>query len=331
MKHLFSILASCMVVMSACTQEEETAVKSLPNDNLIRVTTGVSPNVTASVTRGGYETNTLKEFGFFVSNPISDRYTYNNVKMTKEGEEWKSAVGDMYWMSRLQLVTVVAYAPYRAEFPTIDSKITANVLADQTTVQNLLASDFIGMKVDSFIPKIGEGGDLSDQGQVPIGMQHLMSKVKISIEYPSKLNSLDNTNPISMIKIGGAYLKGICDFSAWFINDFSTVITVNRDEPSPEIVIPFAENFSQNAEGGLATYECILVPQTINLMTIDFVIGGISYAWNYEKLKLKAGTMHKINLKIIGRKVEFGSDVSVDDWVDNGEGEITSPLDEKDK
>ena len=109
----------------------------------------------------------------------------------------------------------------------------------------------------------------------------------------------------------------------------SSVVTVNNEEPGKDIVRPFAEEFSQDAEGGLATYECILVPQTMDVITIDFVIGGVLYSWRSENLQLKAATMHKIHLKIVGRKVEIGSNVSVDDWVDNGEGELTGPLDER--
>lgn len=329
MKQHFLFFATCMMMgISACTHEEETAeVNTLSDHNVIRVTTGVASNVISTVSRAGYETSNLEEFGFFVNNPISDAFTYNNVKMVKEGGIWEptAILSEMYWMSRLQPVTVLAYAPYQEGAYTVSSKITANVLPDQSTGKNVLASDMIGMKVDNFIPKVGEGGNLTEDGLVPVSMRHLMSKIRVSIEYPAKLNSVDNTNPVTDIKIDGVVLNGFCDFAAWNGgDDLSSVVTVDKETPNVETVIPFTDEFAQEADGGIATYECILIPQQVSLITIQFVVSGVPYSWKWEEVELKTGTMHKINLKIIGRKVELSTHVSVDDWE---EDEITDNVD----
>lgn len=329
MKRNQFILATCMMVaMLACTNDEEFRAEKdgYPTDNVIRVTTNVSPNATATVTRAGYETSNLEEFGFFVNNTISSDYTYNNIKMVKTDGVWKATIEDeMYWMSRLQPVTVVAYAPYQEGQYTTSSQVQANVLADQSTADNLLASDFIGMKKEHFMPKTGEGGDLTDNGQVAISMQHLMSKIRLSIEYPKKFNLPDGGNPITHIKINGFRMNAVCDFAAWKENDLSTAIVALDGERAA--VTPYEAEFYEDprGEGGLVTYECILVPQYATI-EVEFTIGGISYKWVWENEELKAGNMLKIDLKIVGRKLELNNNVSVDDWEEGESEDITGGI-----
>lgn len=332
MKRNLFILATCMMAaMSACTHDEEpiAEIEGKPTDNVIRVTTDVAPSVTATVTRAGYETSNLEEFGFFVNNTVSEDFTYNNIRMnrTEEGE-WKASIEEeMYWMSRLVPVTVLAYAPYQEGEYTTSSQVQANVLADQSTAENLLASDFIGMKNDNFMPKTGEGGNLTEDGKVALSMKHLMSKICLSIEYPKKYNSTDGSNPVTDLKLNGIRLNAICDFSAWKTDDISSAIVVDMESSNDVEIIPFEADFTEdpNGEGGLATYECIIVPQTVGCLAVDFTLGGINYPWRYEVLEFKAGSMYKINLKIIGRKVELSSNVAVDDW-EGGEGDMTEGL-----
>lgn len=334
MKHSFLIVAACMMAgLSACSDEGDTAeICGQPADNVIRVTTtGVAPNATATVTRAGYETSNLEEFGFFVNNPVSAMFTYGNVRMSRtEDGGWKAADEvEMFWMSRFQPVTVLAYAPYREGDYTVSSKMAVNALPDQSDERNVMASDFIGMKVDNFLPKIGEGGDLTEDGMVPVTMRHLMSKLRITVEYPGRLNSPDAANPVTEMRIGGVALKGVCDFDAWKEDGASSAVVVDGESAGMETVIPFVEDFFQGDEGGTAVYECILVPQVVDKLQVSFVVGGVPYAWEKEALELEASTIYRIRLKIVSRKVELGGDVAVDEWQDGGKEEVMDELDMK--
>ena len=67
----------------------------------------------------------------------------------------------------------------------------------------------------------------------------------------------------------------------------------------------------------------------VDKLQVGFVVGGVPYAWEKEALELEAGTIYRIRLKIVSRKVELGGDVAVDEWQDGGKEEVMDELDMK--
>lgn len=258
----FMVLLST-VVFSACDREEEVVtVSSVPtNDNLIRI------SVEDGVTRAGYTTSNLTDFGFFVNTPESPEHTYNNVRMVKgETEEWKTEDGLMMrWWNKSAPVDILAYAPYQPNqaYTTI-SRVPVDVKQDQSTEENLMASDFIAMKWEGFLPWRDE-----EAGSIPVKLKHLMCRIKLTVIYNSAFVVEEGVSPIKEVRVGGdIYLNGICDFS-----QSSPVISVKNTvlaDIKPLQTGDYPEQY-------MATYECLAVPQTGNLNAYITFVDGFTF------------------------------------------------------
>lgn len=92
---------------ASCSNDEDLVQSSYPADNVVRVTT----NVEDITTRAFHTTNTLDEFAFCIGNANNNKYSYNNIMMTKEGTKWNPSV-QMLWQNSTQPVDIMAYAPF---------------------------------------------------------------------------------------------------------------------------------------------------------------------------------------------------------------------------
>lgn len=297
MKRKFIFLAVSMAIaFTACEQEAET-VATAPitpvtpvADNLIRV------SVDNGVTRAGYTSANLTDFGFFVKCFGAPSYTYNNVRMIKgEDGEWNPEDGlTMQWMDLKWGVDILAYAPYQKdETYTTTSQVPANVVADQSSEENLIASDFIAMKWEEFLPYKD-----TQYGRVPVRMKHLMSQIKLNIRYEADLKNEDGTNPISEVSIVGSCLNGICDFA---VTPLAVVAVQGSEETTP--ILPYQTG--DYPEECYVTYECILVPQTTQ-PSINIVLEGKLQTYKYvhsHEMNLESGHSYSINLRLEGNRI----------------------------
>ena len=104
---LFTMAALATAVFTSCSNDEDLTQSNYPQDNVVRVTTSVKD----INTRAFHSTNTLDEFAFCIVNPQSTKFSYDNVKVTKEALTWTPA-SQMLWQNASQPVDIIAYAPY---------------------------------------------------------------------------------------------------------------------------------------------------------------------------------------------------------------------------
>ena len=104
---ILTMAALATAVFASCSSEDELAQNNYPMDNVVRVTTSVKD----INTRAFHSTNTLDEFAFCIVNPQSTKFSYDNVKVTKEASTWTPA-SQMLWQNASQPVDIIAYAPY---------------------------------------------------------------------------------------------------------------------------------------------------------------------------------------------------------------------------
>lgn len=83
---ILTMAALATAVFASCSSEDELAQSNYPMDNVVRIMTSVDGmNTRASY---GNSTDKLSSFGFCIKNANSEKYTYDNVKVTKEGSNW---------------------------------------------------------------------------------------------------------------------------------------------------------------------------------------------------------------------------------------------------
>ena len=104
---ILAMAALATTVFASCSNDEDLVQSSYPADNVVRVTT----NVDDITTRAFHTTNTLDEFAFCIGNADNNKYSYNNILMTKEGTKWNPSV-QMLWQNSTQPVDIMAYAPF---------------------------------------------------------------------------------------------------------------------------------------------------------------------------------------------------------------------------
>ena len=93
---ILTMAALATAVFASCSSEDELAQSNYPMDNVVRIMTSVDGmNTRASY---GNSTDKLNSFGFCIINANSTTYTYDNVKVTKDGSNWKPAT-QMLWQN----------------------------------------------------------------------------------------------------------------------------------------------------------------------------------------------------------------------------------------
>ena len=115
------------------------------------------------------------------------------------------------------------------------------------------------------------------------------------------------------------------------VSEFFTLDGQHRTDGNPQTITPFYTGetpFSKDANGTItkakATYEAILIPQTIasGNFTVSFKVDGKLYEWTYnQKLELAPSTAYTLKLIAGDDKVQPAS-FSVAAWgKGNGDGE----------
>ena len=183
---LFTMAALATAVFAGCSNDEDLAQSNYPADNVVRVIT----NVEDITTRAFHTTNTLDNFGFCIANPRSSRYSYNNIKMTKEGAKWNPS-SPMLWQNSTQPVTIMAYAPFYSGGDAVKMTEFYQYPVSVGTLQKTgtYDSDFLVYKKTGFVPET----DLKN-GAVEITFTHALSLLNIKIEFGTDFN---NTTPLA--------------------------------------------------------------------------------------------------------------------------------------
>lgn len=182
---------------------------------------------------------------------------------------------------------------------------------DQSTENNFKGADFLFMPFTTVKP--------STDG-ISVDFKHTMSKINLTIELGSEyeFTKEDVDLKIKDVKIDGSEEKAVFYFSK-HVNTNSKTITPLYTGATP---------FSKDADGTItkasATYEAILIPQTIasGNFTVSFNVDGKLYEWTYnQKLELAPSTAYTLKLIAGDDKVQPAS-FSVAAWgKGNGDGE----------
>lgn len=303
MKHQILALAVAALSFTACTNED-----NISQDYLADTPIKLNVSVDEPTTRAGYS-DADKPTGFIleVIHDINryDKYNYL-VWAKKVGDSWKTYKPDetlkggtdeevtMLWANKNDKVDVTAFTNLGA----------ITIPTDQTSDDQLKEADVLYMPFTQYTPT---------KDDITVKLQHAMSKINLTIELGSEFEfTEDICKKITDVKIDGSSVSG--DLASGGIYDVS-------GDPTP--ITPLytgATPFSKDADGTItkasATYEAILIPQTIasGNFTVSFKVDGKLYEWTYNKeLTLDPSTAYTLKLIAGDDKVQPAS-FSVAEW-----------------
>ena len=320
---ILTMAALATAVFASCSNDEDLAQSNYPMDNVVRIMTSVDGmNTRASY---GNSTDKLKSFGFCIKNANSEKYTYDNIKVSQEGSNWIPAT-QMFWQNSTTAVDILAYAPYQETTEDANGKVKVfgkpdyafSVKADQSDAEDY-SSDLIVYKQTGFTP----GSELNTSKAVDVTFTHLLSQLNLTIELRDQFNQ-DEEKPVTSatvtdVKVNGTIISSKVDFSA-------SPISVQVDGTKAAAAITPETTGFTSAENATAhavfNYSAIVIPQTVAAgnFSISFKVDGTDYIWTGTANALfESGKKYELHL-LVGKDVVQGGVISAMPW---GEETIT--------
>ena len=313
---ILTMAALATAVFASCSNDEDLAQSNYPMDNVVRIMTSVDGmNTRASY---GNSTDKLNSFGFCINNANSTTYTYDNIKVTKDGSNWNPAT-QMLWQNSTTAVDILAYAPYQETTEDANGKVKVYgnndyafaVQADQSGA-NDYSSDLIVYKQTGFKP----GTDLNTSKAVEVSFTHLLSQLNLTIELRDQFNQ-DEKKPVTKgfvtdVKVNGTIISSKVDFSA-------SPISVQVDGTQAAAITPETTGFTpaENATAhAVFNYSAIVIPQTVAAgnFSISFKVDGTEYIWTAtDAVTFESGKKHELHL-LAGKDVVQGGAISAKPW-----------------
>ena len=320
---ILTMAALATAVFASCSNDEDLAQSNYPMDNVVRIMTSVDGmNTRASY---GNSTDKLKSFGFCIKNANSEKYTYDNIKVSQEGSNWIPAT-QMFWQNSTTAVDILAYAPYQETTEDANGKVKVfgkpdyafSVKADQSDAEDY-SSDLIVYKQTEFKP----GSELNTSKAVDVTFTHLLSQLNLTIELRDQFNQ-DEEKPVTSatvtdVKVNGTIISSKVDFSA-------SPISVQVDGTKAAAAITPETTGFTSAENATAhavfNYSAIVIPQTVAAgnFSISFKVDGTDYIWTgTDNALFESGKKYDLHL-FVGKDVVQGDALSAKPW---GEETIT--------
>ena len=316
---ILTMAALATAVFASCSSEDELAQSNYPMDNVVRIMTSVDGmNTRASY---GNSTDKLNSFGFCIKNANSTTYTYDNVKVTKDGSNWIPAT-QMFWQNSTTAVDILAYAPYQETTEDATGKVKVfgktdyafSVKEDQSNAEDY-SSDLIVYKQTGFTP----GSELNTSKAVDVTFTHLLSQLNLTIELRDQFNQ-DEEKPVTSatvtdVKVDGTFIRSKVNFAA-------DPISVQFDGMASKAITPETVAFTKadkTTDHATFKYSAIVIPQWIRagVFCISFKVNGNDYIWtSTSDVNFVSGKKHDL-LLLVGKDVVQGGAISAKPW---GEG-----------
>ena len=311
-----AMAALATAVFASCSSEDELAQNNYPMDNVVRIMTSVDGmNTRASY---GNSTDKLNSFGFCINNAGSDKYTYDNIKVTKEGNNWNPAT-QMLWQNSTAAVDILAYAPYQETTEDASGKVKVfgktdyafSVKEDQSNAEDY-SSDLIVFKQTGFTP----GSELNTSKAVDVAFTHLLSQLNLTIELRDQFNQ-DEKKPVTSatvtdVKVDGTFIRSKVNFAA-------DPISFLRDGQASAAITPETVAFKKadkTTDHATFKYSAIVIPQKViaGQLCIKFKVDGTDYIWTgTSDVEFVSGKKYDL-LLLVGKDVVQGGVVTAKPW-----------------
>ena len=313
---ILTMAALATAVFASCSNDEDLSQSNYPMDNVVRIMTSVDGmNTRASY---GNSTDKLNSFGFCIKNANSEKYTYDNIKVTKEGSNWNPAT-QMLWQNSTTAVDILAYAPYQETTEDASGKVKVfgktdyafSVKEDQSNAEDY-SSDLIVYKQTGFTP----GLELNTSKAVDVTFTHLLSQLNLTIELRDQFNQ-DEKKPVTSatvtdVKVDGTLIRSKVNFAA-------DPISVQFDGRASKAITPETVAFTKadkTTDHATFKYSAIVIPQRVyaGSFCISFKVDGTDYIWTATSdVKFVSGKKYDLHL-LVGKDVVQGGVITARPW-----------------
>lgn len=313
---ILTMAALATAVFASCSNDEDLAQSNYPMDNVVRIMTSVDGmNTRASY---GNSTDKLKSFGFCIKNANSEKYTYDNIMVSKEGSNWIPAT-QMLWQNSTTAVDILAYAPYQETTEDASGKVKVfgktdyafSVKEDQSNAEDY-SSDLIVYKQTGFKPE----SDLNTNQAVNVAFTHLLSQLNLTIELRDQFNQ-DEKKPVTSatvtdVKVDGTLIRSKVNFAA-------DPISVQFDGRASKAITPETVAFTKadkTTDHATFKYSAIVIPQRVyaGSFCISFKVNGNDYIWtSTSDVNFVSGKKHDL-LLLVGKDVVQGGAITAKPW-----------------
>lgn len=312
---ILTMAALATAVFASCSNDEDLAQSNYPMDNVVRIMTSVDGmNTRASY---GNSTDKLSSFGFCIKNANSEKYTYDNIKVSQKGYNWIPAT-QMLWQNSTTAVDILAYAPYQETTEDANGKVKVfgktdyafSVKEDQSNAEDY-SSDLIVFKQTGFTPV----SELNTSKAVEVAFTHLLSQLNLIIELRDQFNTNNNTVTkgfVTDVKVNGTIISSKVDF-------YASPISVQVDGTQTAAITPETTGFTpaENATAhAVFNYSAIVIPQTVAAgnFSISFKVNNTEYIWTAtDAVTFESGKKHELHL-LAGKDVVQGGAISAKPW-----------------
>lgn len=313
-------LAAISMMLGSCSDSNSEFSQDYLADTPIKLNVSVDE----PTTRAGYS-NDLKPDAFWLwvyhDDNHNDKYNYD-ILAEKVGDTWKTYDLNAYFAYQTKNEVTMLWANM-TDPVTVNAMVNNNQIenesvdfpTDQSDVEQLKKADILYMPITQVTP---------NKAGINVEFQHITSKINLTIELGSEYEFTDKIDQkITDVKIGGTIAQ----------------LSFDNDDKGNYIIKPFSHGKvksitplctgttpSSNNAGTItkatATYEAILIPQTIESgkFTVSFKVDGKLYEWTYNQdLTLASTTAYTLKLIAGDDKVQPVS-FSVAAWkAGNGE------------
>ena len=314
---ILTMAALATAVFASCSSEDDLAQSNYPMDNVVRITTSVDGmNTRASY---GNSTDKLRSFGFCINNAGNTKYTYDNIKVTKEGSNWIPA-DQMLWQNSTTAVDILAYAPYQETTEDASGKVNVfgktdyafSVKEDQSNAEDY-SSDLIVYKQTGFKP----GTELNTSKAVDVTFTHLLSQLNLTIELRDQFNQ-DEEKPVTSATVTDVKVDGTCIRSK--VNFAADPISVQfGGTQASKAITPETVAFTKadkTTDHATFKYSAIVIPQWImaGSFCISFKVDGTDYIWtSTSDVEFVSGKKYDLHL-LVGKDVVQGGVITARPW-----------------
>ena len=272
MKHQILALAVAALSFTACTNED-----NISQDYLADTPIKLNVSVDEPTTRAGYS-NDLKPDAFWLwvyhDDNHNDKYNYD-ILAEKVGDTWKTYDLNAYFTYQTKNEVTMLWANM-TDPVTVNAMVNNNQIdesvdfpTDQSDVEQLKKADILYMPITQVTP---------NKAGINVEFQHITSKINLTIELGSEYEFTDKIDQkITDVKIGGTIAPLSFDYDDkgnYIIKPFSHG-KVKSITPLCTGTTPSSNNAGTITKA-TATYEAILIPQTIasGKFTVSFKVDG---------------------------------------------------------
>ena len=257
-------MVSVAAIFAGCSNDEDALQTT---DSLKDKPINVDVMVSGIHTRAGYDNNASLPTQFYLSiDQTGTKYDYKNVVMKNEAGKWVAYESDAKDAAKKQLlwegsegnVTVTAAT---FPLPTNATSYTLSAKTDQSTADAVKASDHLYYYSNAVTPSIGG---------IILSLGLIMSKIAVKLTLGTEYAGTES-NPITSVTAFGALANAT----------YSPAAETPWSNQSAASEIRLFPSVEYDTENRTATYEAILVPQTIgaNTFGVEIRIGEKTYEW----------------------------------------------------